>query len=134
MKRQNSADWTPKQVRAAVLLATGKSVRDVAGEIGAGERTIFSWMADEGFRTLVGENRDRMLSEALGRLSEGASEAADTLRALLSDSASNVRLRAAVALLDSLLKVREYGDMAERLAELERRVAESGTKWEPPQL
>jgi hypothetical protein len=40
MKSQTSATFTAKQDLGATLLASGKSIRDVASELGAGERTI----------------------------------------------------------------------------------------------
>jgi putative ubiquitin-RnfH superfamily antitoxin RatB of RatAB toxin-antitoxin module len=105
---------------AAALLATGRGVRETAAEVGAGERTVHTWLDDFAFRRLVTSMRDRALSETLGRLSEAASAAVETLRSLLDDAPPQVRARAALGILDTLVKARESVELADRVELLER--------------
>jgi HEAT repeat protein len=116
--------FSAKQEQVALLLASGRSIKDVAAEGGAGERTVYCWLAEDGFRALVAELRGRLLNQAVGKLADAASAAADELRKLLADESPAIRLRAAVAILDAAVKTREHAELAEQVAELERRLAE----------
>ncbi len=115
---------SPKQEQAAALLAAGKGVRDTAAALQMGERTIYTWMKLSEFRAAVAEIRDAMLGAAVGKLSEATTTAVETLQALLADEESSIRLRAATGLLDALVKVREFSELALRVAEIEERLAE----------
>lgn len=45
--------WTEQRSRAAVALAEGKTQKQVAAEVEAGERTIRDWLANEDFAAEV---------------------------------------------------------------------------------
>jgi HEAT repeat protein len=62
-----------------------------------------------------------MLAQALGRIADGMSEAATTLRKLLKAKSESVRLSACRALLELGVKLRESVELEERFVELERR-------------
>src|SRR4051794_13862781 len=108
MIRQPTATWNAKQERLAILLASGRSVKDAAVEAGIGERTAHTWLDDPAYRAFIAELRGRMLNEAVGKLTDATGAAADELRRLLKDEAASIRLRAATAILDALVKVREH--------------------------
>src|SRR5215469_210279 len=90
VKEHESAVWTAKQERLALLLAEGKTVKDAATLTETGERTAFTWLADRRFQAFVSELRGRMLDAALGRLAEAATRAVDTLVALLDEESASV--------------------------------------------
>jgi HEAT repeat protein len=120
--------FSAKQEQVALLLAAGRTIKDAAAEGGSGERTVFRWLAEDGFRALVAGLRGRLMDQAVGKLADAASQAADELRELLGDESATVRLRAAVAILDAAVKTREHAELAEQVAELERRMAEKGDR------
>ena len=64
--------------------------------------------------------RQELLASAAGRLAGAAAEAADVLRALLSDPAARIRLRAATAVLDMMARIHELADLGARVAALEQ--------------
>jgi len=64
----SSAGLSPLQGRAALLLATGKSLKEVAAEVGAGLRTVSSWRADERFARFVSVTQDRLFHLEAARL------------------------------------------------------------------
>ena len=121
--RQPTATFTAKQERTALLLAAGKGVKAAAAEVGAGERTVHTWLGDDDYRAYVTGLRRQLLHEAVGKLAEGAGEAVDVLRSLLGDTNPTVRLRAALGLLDVLIRCREHVELDERIAALELRVS-----------
>jgi hypothetical protein len=119
MLLQTTAVWNAKQERLALLLASGRTIKASAKEIKVGERTAYTWLADARYRALVAALRGRLLDEAVGRLADAAGKAVATLCDLLDDRSSNVRVRAALGVLDTLLKVREHVEFEGRLARLE---------------
>jgi hypothetical protein len=121
--RQLTAPFTAKQERTALLLAAGMGVKAAAAEVGAGERTVHHWLGDGGYRAYVASLRGRLLNEAVGKLADAAGEAVDVLRSLLRDTNPTVRLRAALGILDALVKVRDHAELDERIAALELRVS-----------
>lgn len=107
----------------ALALATGQTIRDAAAANGIGERTATRRMADPAFRRRVAETRSALFAEAVGRLAALAGRAADALGDLLTSERDLVKLQAAKSLLELGPKLREVGELAERLDALERRIA-----------
>ena len=119
MKRQPTATWSPKQERVALLIAAGRSIKAAALETKCGERTVHGWLDDPRYRSLIAELRNRMLDEAVGSLAEATNEAVGTLRELLDDDHANVRLRAAMGILDAVVRLREHVELEVRITALE---------------
>ncbi|MEI7687398.1 MAG: hypothetical protein WCL32_20515, partial [Planctomycetota bacterium] len=95
-----------------------------AQRTGVGERTIHRWRTDSTFRQLVRSHRAAMTERALGRLADGMTEAAETLRSLLRGEGESVRLNAAKAILEIGNKFHELQDIDQRIGELERLLSE----------
>ena len=103
----------------ALALAAGDSVPDAAAKAGMGERTAYRRLADPAFRQRIQTLRSEMIGQALGRMANGMTEAADVLRALLKADAETVRLGAARSLLDLGVKLRDAVVLQEKVKELE---------------
>ena len=125
---RNQADLSPRQARAAVLIASGMTVQAVAAETGDAARTVYRWTTEPPFRAEVAKLRDGMLEQATGRLSEALCRAADAMIELLGDRNAGVRLKASKAVLDSVLKARAFAELADRVAALEERNSERGNR------
>lgn len=76
----------------------------------------------------MAQARDELIGVAPGELVDCASEAVATLRALLSASDERVRLGAAKATLEQLLRLRETITLSARLAALERSMQKRGRR------
>jgi hypothetical protein len=113
-------DRTRNRDLAAVALAGGKTAKEAAVAAGVSERTVFQWLTHEPFKLRVSELRGEMVSAALGRLSDGLCAAADALNELVKQQDADVKLKAAVKVIELALKVREQTDLADRLAAVER--------------
>ena len=107
----------------ALALAAGQSVRDAATSAGVSERTAFRRLADPEFAAQVAALRADMIRTAAGRLAAGMTDAADVLRALLTNDDPHVRHKAAVKLLEVGTKVVELADLQRRVDDLERRLS-----------
>jgi hypothetical protein len=101
-------------------LAAGASVEDAARAAAVSVRTAYRRIADPEFAGRLAVARDELLSAALGELVGCATEAVATLRALLSAPDDRIRLAAAKATLEQLLRLRETLTLSQRLAALER--------------
>lgn len=110
-----------KQQRAIVALLSTKSVAEAAEAAKVGERTLWRWLGEPVFRMhLAGAEAD-MLDAATRRLLQLQDGAIETVQAIMQDAeaSAGVRLRAAQAVLDYLLKLRELRNIEQRLAALE---------------
>jgi hypothetical protein len=107
-----------------LALAAGQTVRDAARAAGIGERTATRRLTDPSFRRRLVELRADMVNRALGKIADGMSDAAATLRKLLKAKGESVRLGACRAMLELGVKLRESVDLEERFALLEGRAEE----------
>ncbi len=119
-----TADWTPKQQRAALLLASGRPVRATAKAVKAGERTVYDWLDKPEFCSYVARVRGDIFERSVGRLARSAARATAALDKLLADPSPAIRLRAAVAVLDSAVKLRTHVELDARIAFLEQVAAD----------
>jgi hypothetical protein len=121
-----AAELSHKQQRALAALLTARTVQDAAGDVGIGERTLRRWLDDPRFRAAYAEASRRRLSETVCQLRAASAEAVNTLRAALNDDHTGHRIRAAIALLDTAVKV-EVDDLARRVELLEAVQQRNGT-------
>jgi hypothetical protein len=113
-----------KNADAALLasLAGGATVRKAAARAGVSERTAYRRLREEAFRRRVAQARGDMVSRAVGKLADASARAVDTLRGLLSASSETARLGAARSILELGARLREAGELEERLRHLEERL------------
>jgi hypothetical protein len=107
-----------------LLLATGRPVADAASEVKVSERTVRRRLADPAFRQRVGEIRNQLMQETVGRLADGMMDAAQCLRDLLRAEGESVRLNAARVLLEMGLRLREHLDLRQEIDELRQEIEE----------
>lgn len=105
-------------------LACGKTVRDAAKLAAIGERTAYRRASEPATQQAVAEARSAILGRTIGRMTSLSIEAAETLRRLLNAESEAVCLGAARSVLELGVRLREATELAERLAEIERRVRE----------
>jgi hypothetical protein len=104
-------------------LACGSSTEKAAADAGVSPRTVHRRMADAAFRARLHEMRGEMLKRAGGALSAAALRAVQTLLSLQDrDQPAGVRLGAARAILELGLRIREAGELEDRLVALEQQV------------
>jgi hypothetical protein len=107
------------KLAAVFALARGRSTTEAAGAAKVTDRTIRRWLDDPDFRAEVHKLRSNLLGQTVGALVDAAIEAVATLRASLTADSEPVRVRAAVAILSSVVTIRETADLEERIAALE---------------
>jgi len=113
---------TPKKTRAVTALLSSRTATDAAATAGVTERTIGRWLAeDEAFTRALRQAEDAAIDGAVRRLVGLQGQALDVLQDTLTREgvAPTVRVRAACAVLDFLLRLRELRTLEERIAALE---------------
>ena len=100
-------------------LAAGATQTRAARESGYSLATVKRRAADPAFAAGVRERRAELLTATSARLNAAGAEAVTTLRHLLTDESSAVRLGAAKALLAAALDYRAAVDLESRVAVLE---------------
>jgi hypothetical protein len=120
-----------KREKLALGVAQGWSVRRSSQRAGVAETTARRWASDPAFQERVASLREDMLSQALGVLQAGAVRAARTLVRLLDakdSEGSELRLKAARAILLDLVSVREHAQLVADVAELRKHLEPQAEK------
>jgi hypothetical protein len=113
--------------KLAIGVANGLSIHRAAKNAEIADTTARRWAADPSFKPRVDRLRKEIIDQAIGKLSRLASKAANTLGKLLDESNyGELRLKAARAILQDLLAVREHAELTERLNAIEERITNSG--------
>ena len=105
----------------AMAVAAGKSIRSACEVAGCSEQTAYNLSCTSEFRSRVSEIRSQIVSQAVGIISDAATQAASTLQELLGPANEpNTRLNASKAILANLGPLSELGELRARLDRIER--------------
>lgn len=116
------------EIKVLLALARGAST-DAAGAAGGiSGRTVRRWLQDDAFQAKVSALRAELLGRTVGQLVDAATEAVATLRGSLSAESEAVRVRAAVAILNALVTLRESVDLEVRIGALEAAAQQEATR------
>lgn len=107
------------ETRLVEDLARGANVAEAARRSGLSRRTAHRRILEPGFRRQVAKARQEMIQGATEGLSSAAEGAVETLRRLLEADSDSVKLGAAKAILDGLLKFQEVEALTNRVQKLE---------------
>lgn len=105
-----------------LAVAGGQTIKAAAGVAGCKITTAYAVSASPDFRQRVAELRSEITSQAVGRLSNAASQAVDTLVELL-DAANDpsIRLNASKAILAALPSMSDFAELRQRIDAIESR-------------
>jgi len=112
----------PKDLKFALLLATGSTVESAAAAVGYSYRAGRRRMENARFRELVKETRNGILQQAHGKLTQLAGEAADELQKAIRDPDPKVKLKAIELVFTARSSISHEFDFEQRLTALETRV------------
>ena len=110
----------------AVAVAAGNSIKQASEIVGCSIQSAYNLSHTDQFRFRVGEIRCEITQQAIGKLTDAASLACDTLRELLDVSQKpSDRLGAAKAILANLGPLSELAELRARLDALEAKSCQS---------
>ena len=116
-----------KQERVLAALVETANISAACKAAGVSRKTFYNWQdGDAGFRLRLQTVRERMIAEALDGLALRTREALEAIDAALKDENAATRLRAAQAVLDHLLKLKDVVDLEARLKRLEELAERNG--------
>lgn len=118
---------TPKQHKAIAALLAEPTIKAAAEALGVGERTLHTWLSEPAFDRAYRTARREAVRQAVARLQQSASRAAEALDTIVGNrfERAHVRVAAARAILDLAIKAVELEDLEARITALEERNAES---------
>jgi hypothetical protein len=100
-------------------LAAGQTVAAAARLAGLSERTAYRRLGDPAVQAQVRTARADLFARVVGQLTGSLTAAVDTLVRNLDADQPSVQVRAAVALLDHAVKLRDSEELERRVAALE---------------
>ena len=111
-----------KHEKAVVALMTTRTISEAAKRSGYTERSLYRLLTQEEFITLYRQARWAAVGVAASRLQQSASQAVDTLSAVMTDkeASPSARVQAAKVCLDMALRTVELEDLEARISALER--------------
>ena len=114
-----------KQLKALEALLSGQPVPAAARAVGVSDRTLRRWKARPAFDAELRARADEALDDTSRRLSLVAANAPLVIQAVMMDrgASSGARIAAARLALEERRKFKELQDFADRLDEIEQRLA-----------
>jgi len=97
MARQSPTDLTPRQARAAAMVASGQSVTETSEAVRVHRATLWEWTKLPAFQQHMNDLRQAAWRSARDRMRENAARAAQVLGDILQDAAARPQDRIAAA-------------------------------------
>jgi hypothetical protein len=117
---------------AALLLAAGRTLAETAADasVQVTVRTLSRWLLEPEFRELIEKARTESFDGTVGRLSDAAGGAVETLVSLHQGEGEGTtaatRCTAARAVLEMCFRARDMSTIEQRLAAIERKLEQEG--------
>ena len=112
----------PQQRRAIAAMLTERDIRAAALKAEISERVLYRWLDLPEFKAELQAASRQAIDTAILRLSELSGQAVETLREVMTDTATSAgtRVQAANIALARLLDLRELQELEERLQRIEK--------------
>lgn len=123
--------FTGLQLKALHALLEQTTVRRASVACQCSERQLFRYLEQPGFKAELRRLEGQVLDDSVRRLTVLSSQAVDALEEVMScpsQEGAGIRLRAAGAILDNVLRLRELLDLEERVSKLEEQVQHDNKK------
>lgn len=120
-----SGHLRPEQRAAIEALASGATKEQAAAVAGRTRRTLDRWISeDQAFRAALQAMTDEAVKDTARRLAGMLEDAVTAMQDVVGAGKAGDRLRAAEMILANAVKMREFADLAEQVAELRNTVNE----------
>jgi len=113
---------TTRQRKVIAAIIAAPSYEDAIQAAGVCRQTFYSYLRQDHFKTELNRRLNELTDGAFTRLKTASGEAVETLRTLLKSESENVRLRAAQAIVDYVIKARELNEIETRLDAIEAHI------------
>jgi len=120
-KKDEKGGLTPPQRKLILALADARTVAGAARQAGVARSSVYVWLENPAFRAEVSRVRDLLFTEALDMVNGAMAKAVSKLVEQLDHGSSTIRLKAAQAICQLGMEIRERAETEAKLAELEDR-------------
>jgi hypothetical protein len=112
---------TPQQTRALAALLAARDIQSAAADAGVGLRTLKRWLTEPAFQAALRQAEKDAIGLAVRRLAGVADTAVRVVLSIMADKtvSASVRLRAALGVLEQLVKLRELAELEDRIEAVE---------------
>jgi hypothetical protein len=119
--QNDSSGLTRLQGKAIEGLITTNTRAAAADYAGCSERSIYKWLSDPIFKSVLLDRENQLRREAGRRLAMSAKQAIDTIKEILADTHKDpgLRLRAADLLLKYMQSTQDQTELEQRVTRLE---------------
>ncbi len=120
-RNEASEKLTTKQQAAIAAILRCPTLAEAAKAIGVARVTVSRWMTDSTFKRELSKAEGDLIASATRRLATLTEKAIRTLEQLLQDkdTPAPVRVRAALGVLESMVKLKSFQNLEERVSDLE---------------
>lgn len=122
----NGNEITAQQQRAIAALLSTRNVAEAAQVAKVGARTLHRWLSeDAAFKAALATAEGELINTATRRLLQYQDAGISVIVSIMAErkNSPGIRLRAAMAVVDYMLKLRELRNIEERLSALEEAYA-----------
>jgi len=125
--RQNDGEskLTARQLKFLPVLLASPTYTQACQAGRVSRDTLYEWLKDPAFKAELGHQRDELVAQGFGLLSQSVVKAVETLAGLLDAGDGRLRRLAARDILDQQGKFRELDDLTKRIEAIEERLESS---------
>ena len=124
-KQQNSekSHLTDRQLKAILIIVTSPTYTEGCKKARLNRTTLYDWLKQPEFKAELEKQRDKIISEAFGVLSQSLTKAVETLTGLLDHKDDRLKRLTAKDIIDFIIRHKENEDSDKRLTEVEKCLA-----------
>lgn len=116
---ENVEELSEKQINAINMLASGKTIDEVAKSLDLNTNTIYRWKKTKTFKTALREQQNLIFNSITLKLAEMGTEAIKVILDIMKNASSeNLRLKASMFIIDKIIQV-EDNETINRIDEIE---------------
>jgi len=112
-----------RQLKVISAIIGARSYEEAIPVSGVCRQTFYKYLRMDHVKTELDRQLHELTDGAFTRIKTASGEAVEALRALLSSESESIRLRAAQAIVDYVIKARELNEIETRLDEIEAHLA-----------
>jgi len=115
---------TRRQLKAIPFIVASPTYADGCEKAKINKTTLYKWLKAPEFKAELERQRDNVIAEAFGVLSQSLTKAVETLVGLLDNKDDRIKRLTAKDVIDFIIRHKENEDLDKRLTEVEKRIAE----------
>ncbi|MCP4611798.1 MAG: hypothetical protein GY845_24105 [Planctomycetes bacterium] len=115
---------TGRQLKAMPLIVASPTYTEGCKRAKLNRTTFYKWLKIPEFKAEFDRQRDEIVAEAFGVLSQGLTKAVETLVSLLDNKDDRLKRLVAKDVIDFIIRHKENEDLDERLTAIEQRLVE----------